>query len=56
MDDHEKAEEGNDDDGDHDDISTRLFVMQMIMKKLERTMLMVMITMTSPRGCSSCGK
>ena len=33
-------------------ISTGLFVLQMIMKKLKRTM---MIMITSPPGCLSCG-
>ena len=47
ADDHEKAEEDND---DHDHISTGLFVLWMIMKKLKRTMLMVMVMMTSPPG------
>ena len=33
-------------------ISTGLFVLWKIMKKLKRTMLIVMIMMTSPQGCS----
>ena len=53
--DHEKAEKDNVNGDDHDDISTGLFVLWVIMKKLKRTMLMVMIMMTSPRGYLSCG-
>ena len=55
VDDHEKAEEDNVDGHDHDDISTGLFVLRVIMKKLKRIMLMVMIMMTSPLGCLSGG-